>query len=105
MPVSPSAEQFARLFFVIIDHILEQTRMQNGEADVRLHSVIAHETDTGYAQAFREDAYNPKMGNIALEDIIFSAQCQAEWKDPAMYQKLLEKIPFTNPSVPLQVSI
>ncbi|QLG89623.1 6-carboxytetrahydropterin synthase [Chitinibacter bivalviorum] len=104
MPVSPSAEQFARLFFVVIDRILAQTIMQNGEADVRLHSVIAHETDTGYAQAFREDAYNPRMGIIELEQIVFSEQCQLEWQDPAMYQKLLDQTSFCNPSVPLQVA-
>ncbi|WP_047392647.1 6-carboxytetrahydropterin synthase [Chitinibacter sp. ZOR0017] len=103
MPVSPSAEQFARLFFVIIDQILAQTIMANGEADVRLHSIIAHETDTGYAQAFRDDAYNPRMGTIRLEDIIFSPQCQAEWKDPDMYQKLLSQQQFYNPAVPRQV--
>ncbi|WP_028450010.1 6-pyruvoyl trahydropterin synthase family protein [Chitinibacter tainanensis] len=103
MPVSPSAEQFARLFFVIIDQILAQTIMANGEADVRLHSIIAHETDTGYAQAFRDDAYNPRMGTIRLEDIIFSPQCQAEWKDPDMYQKLLSEQQFYNPAVPRQV--
>jgi 6-pyruvoyltetrahydropterin/6-carboxytetrahydropterin synthase len=103
MPVSPSAEQFARLFFVVIDKILAQTIMSNGEADVRLHSIIAHETDTGYAQAFREDAYNPRMGVINLEDIVFSAQCQQEWQDPQMYQKLLTQTQFTNPQVPQQV--
>lgn len=103
MPVSPSAEQFARLFFVVIDRILAQTIMSNGEADVRLHSIIAHETDTGYAQAFREDAYNPRMGDIKLEDIVFSAQCQQEWHDPEMYTKLLQQTPFNNPAVPLQV--
>lgn len=103
MPVSPSAEQFARLFFVVIDRILAQTIMSNGEADVRLHSIIAHETDTGYAQAFREDAYNPRMGDIKLEEIIFSPQCQQEWHDPQMYTKLLLQTPFSNPAVPLQV--
>ncbi|WP_373974327.1 6-carboxytetrahydropterin synthase [Chitinibacter sp. SCUT-21] len=104
MPVSPSAEQFARLFFVVIDRILSQTIMSNGETDVRLHSVIAHETDTGYAQAFREDAYNPRMGEIRLAEIIFSEQCQQEWLDPAMYEKLLTQTSFSNPTVPLQVT-
>lgn len=103
MPVSPSAEQFARLFFVIIDAILKNTVMANQEGDVTLHSVIAHETDTGYAQAFREDAYNPRMGLIALEHIMFSEQCQAEWLDPEMFNKLKQQIPFLNPSVPQQV--
>lgn len=104
MPVSPSAEQFARLFFVLIDAILRQTVMANGEGLVRLHSVIAHETDTGYAQAFREDAYNERMGTINLDEVIFSEQCQAEWQDPAMFRKLIEGEPFINKAPPLQVA-
>ncbi|MBM3116029.1 6-pyruvoyl trahydropterin synthase family protein [Jeongeupia naejangsanensis] len=103
MPVSPSAEQFARLFFVVIDALLKQTTMANGEGDVLLHSVIAHETDTGYAQAFRDDAYNPRMGTIALADIVFSEQVQMEWQDPAMYAKLQAGELFANPPVELQV--
>ncbi|MBE9609057.1 6-pyruvoyl trahydropterin synthase family protein [Chitinilyticum piscinae] len=103
MPVSPSAEQFARLFFVIIDRILQQTVMANGEADIRLHSVIAHETETGYAQAFRHDAYNPRMGEIRLEEIVFSEQCQAEWRDPQLYRKLLAGARFENSTPPRQV--
>ena len=103
MPVSPSAEQFARLFFVLIDAILKQTVMKNGEADVTLHSVIAHETDTGYAQAFRDDAYNPRMGLIELPQVVFSPQVQAEWSDPHLYAKLLAGTPLVNPDVTLQV--
>ncbi|WP_028454511.1 6-pyruvoyl trahydropterin synthase family protein [Chitinilyticum litopenaei] len=103
MPVSPSAEQFARMFFVIIDRILQQTIMANGESDVVLHSVIAHETETGYAQAFRHDAYNPRMGDIRLEDIEFSAQCQAEWRDPELYRKLLAGARFENTAPPRQI--
>ncbi|MBV1774429.1 6-carboxytetrahydropterin synthase [Burkholderiaceae bacterium DAT-1] len=104
LPVSPSAEQFSRLFFVVIDAILANTNMANGESsDVRLYSVIAHETETGYAQCFREDAYNPRMGNISLTDIHFSEQCKAEWKDPAMLDKLLRGERFINPAVPRQI--
>lgn len=97
LPVSPSAEQFCRLFFVLIDAILTQTIMQNGEQGVTLHSVIVHETETGYAQGFRADAYNPNMGLIDLKDILFSDQVQAEWGDPLLYEKLLTKQPFYNP--------
>ncbi|SFN85486.1 6-pyruvoyltetrahydropterin/6-carboxytetrahydropterin synthase [Formivibrio citricus] len=103
MPVSPSAEQFARLFFVIIEAILRQTIMGNGEGVVRLHSVIAHETETGYAQAFPEDAHNERMGPIRLEEIEFSEQCRKEWRDPQMYEKLQAGEPFINSAPPLQV--
>lgn len=103
LPVSPSAEQFSRMFFVIIDALLKQTDMANGEQDVLLHSVIAHETETGYAQCFRHDAYNPRMGDIRLEDIVFSEQVKAEWKDPAMYERLKAGERFVNTAPPLQI--
>ncbi len=95
IPVSPSAEQFSRLLFVVIDRLLDLTEMRNGEADVRLHSVIAHETETGYAQCFREDACSPRMGLIALEDIEFSEAIRNEWPDPGLFDKLKrgERIP------------
>jgi len=39
LPVSPSAEQFSRVFFIIIDRILKCTVMINGERDINLHSI------------------------------------------------------------------
>ena len=105
MPVSPSAEQFSRLIFVLVDAVLKQTVMQNGEADVVLNSVIVHETQTGYAQAFRADITNPRMGLIALEQIIFSPQVCREWTDPDMYEKLKRGDQFFNPTVSLQVQV
>jgi len=105
LPVSPSAEQFARLFFVLIDAVLQQTVMQNGEADVSLHSVIVHETQTGYAQAFRADITNPRMGIIHLDDIVFSEQVSQEWSDPQLYEKLKRGESFINPVVSLQVPL
>jgi 6-pyruvoyltetrahydropterin/6-carboxytetrahydropterin synthase len=97
LPVSPSAEQFSRVIFVMIDRVLSQTKMQNGEREVKLHSIIVHETDTGYAQGFREDAYNPLMGEIDLKDIIFSKEIREEWSDPYMWEKLLKNEIFANP--------
>lgn len=103
LPVSPSAEQFSRLFFVLTDAVLKQTEMRNGEADVELHSVIVHETATGYAQCFREDILNPRMGAIALEDIVFSEQVRREWEDYELYEKVKRGDRFSNPRVELQV--
>ncbi len=97
LPVSPSAEQFSRVIFVMIDRLLSLTQMQNGEKEVRLHSIIVHETDTGYAQGFREDAYNAQMGKIDLKEIRFSDQVRAEWHDPGMWEKLLTGEHFINP--------
>ncbi len=97
LPVSPSAEQFARVIFLMIDRLLSQTVMKNGEKEVLLYSVIVHETDTGYAQGFREDAYSELMGKIDLKDINFSEDVKNEWSDPLMWEKLLKGELFINP--------
>jgi len=97
LPVSPSAEQFARVIFLIVERVLLCSDMQNGERDVKVHSIIVHETETGYAQGFREDAYSTLMGEIKLEDIIFSKQIQNEWSDNTLWEKLLAKTRIINP--------
>ena len=97
LPVSPSAEQFSRVIFVMIDKLLGCTQSINGEREVKLHSIIVHETDTGYAQGFREDAYSQKMGLIELEKIIFSDGVREEWGDPQLWNKMLADEVFINP--------
>lgn len=104
LPVSPSAEQFSRVFFVLADAVLKNTDMRNGEQDVSLNSVIVHETATGYAQCFREDAVNPRMGVINLADIAFSEQVQLEWPEPGFWRALLAGERYVNPSVTRQVN-
>ena len=64
LPVSPSAEQFSRIFFYLAQQVLASTITQNGEGDVEVYSVIVHETDTGYAQSFLEDIENAQMGEL-----------------------------------------
>lgn len=105
LPVSPSAEQFSRIFFYLAQQVLVSTITQNGEGDVEVYSVIVHETDTGYAQSFIEDIENEQMGVLSLDQIVFSEQVQAEWADPGMYEKLQQGIKFQNPAVDLQVQI
>ncbi|NHB57219.1 6-carboxytetrahydropterin synthase [Acinetobacter sp. 194] len=105
LPVSPSAEQFSRIFFYLAQQVLNSTITQNGEGDVEVYSVIVHETDTGYAQSFLEDIDNEQMGLLRLDQIIFSEQIQSEWNDPQMYNHLQQGIRFQNPEVYLQVKI
>jgi 6-pyruvoyltetrahydropterin/6-carboxytetrahydropterin synthase len=88
IPASPSAEQFSRLLFRLVDTALSLTGMANGEADVRLHSVIVHETETGYAQCFREDAENPRMGPIDLDAITFSPAIVSTWRNPGLFERM-----------------
>jgi len=97
LPVSPSAEQFSRIIYLMVERVLTCTNMQNGEREVRLHSIIVHETDTGYAQGFKEDAHSELMGKIVLEDIVFSEQVQSEWSDNKLWDKLLNHDLITNP--------
>ncbi|MDH4944449.1 6-carboxytetrahydropterin synthase [Sulfurimonas sp. C5] len=97
LPVSPSAEQFARVIFVLIDILFHLTKGINGEKEVKLHSIIVHETDTGYAQAFREDAYNAQMGQITLEEIVFSDEVLNSFNDRSLLEKLKAGSEFINP--------
>jgi len=99
LPVSPSAEQFARVIFLMVERVLSCTGMVNGEREVQLHSIIVHETQTGYAQGFREDAYSPLMGTIALESIHFSPQVRAEWSRQDLWEVLLRGEQLINPKI------
>ncbi len=97
LPVSPSAEQFCRVIFVMIDKLLHLTSVVNGEKEVRLNSVIVHETASGYAQCFKADAYNENMGLIDLQDIIFSQEVLKTFHDSELFEKIKEEEYFVNP--------
>ncbi|WP_127491599.1 6-pyruvoyl trahydropterin synthase family protein [Acinetobacter calcoaceticus] len=105
LPVSPSAEQFSRIFFYLAQQVLQSTITQNGEGDVEVYSVIVHETDTGYAQSFIEDIQNEQMGILSLDGVVFSEQIQIEWANPQMYEDLKKGMKFNNPQVDLQVEV
>jgi 6-pyruvoyltetrahydropterin/6-carboxytetrahydropterin synthase len=97
LPVSPSAEQLSRVLFLMIDKLLQNTSMINGEKEVSLNSIIVHETATGYAKCFRDDAYSVLMGKIDLEKIIFSNGIKEEWVDKKLWEHLLNNGSFLNP--------
>jgi 6-pyruvoyltetrahydropterin/6-carboxytetrahydropterin synthase len=73
--------------------------MINGEREVSLDSIIIHETETGYAQGFYEDAHSSLMGEIKLEDIIFSPQTKSEWSNPNLWDDMLKNVKIDNPKV------
>lgn len=97
LPVSPSCEQFSRVLFLMLDRLLSLTQTINGERGVKLNSIIVHETETGYAQAFEEDAYSELMGTISLESIYFSDEVKEGWSDPRLWDKILSGESFINP--------
>ncbi len=97
LPVSPSAEQFSRVIFLMIERLMELTTTVNGEKEVKLHSVRVHETDTGYAECFAEDVHSSMMGTVSLEDIQLSQAIKEGFNDKELWEKLLRGERFTNP--------
>ena len=78
LPVSPSAECFSLVFLAMIDKIIQNTNKVNGEGNIKVNSVIVHETRTGYAQSFRSDLH--LLADYSLNDIWFSDGVKEEWK-------------------------
>jgi len=97
LPVSPSAEQFSRVIFVLVDRLLQLTLTANGEKEVKLNSVIVHETATGYAQCFSSDAYSKVMGELNLEEIKFSEEVLNDFNDSKLLEKMIAGEQFINP--------
>jgi len=87
MPVSPSAEAYSLMFLYIIDKVIKATEFNNAEKDVSVSSVRVHETTTGYAESFIEDL---DYWDFGLEDIKFSKGVTDGFKDPEMYNKLIQ---------------
>ena len=70
-----------------------------------MNSIIVHETITGYAQCFRYDVENSRMGLIQLDEIVFSEQVCSEWSDHQLFEKLKQGEMFVNPIVKPQVLV
>lgn len=77
MPISPSAEGFSLMFYVMIKKLLSEIVLKNGEGKISLSSVRVHETETGYAEAFDEDI---SMANFNYENVHFSDEIKQGWK-------------------------
>jgi 6-pyruvoyltetrahydropterin/6-carboxytetrahydropterin synthase len=103
LPVSPTAEQLTRVIFVAAQALLDNTEKANGDDTARVHSVILHETETGSAQCFRDDAHDAAMGIIDPARIAFSEQVRSEWSDPMMWDKLLKGRRFKVPAPEIQI--
>lgn len=86
MPISPSAESYSLMFLKFVDLILKNITLSNGEGDVKVSSVRVHETQTGYAEAFRSDM---DMIELDLNKVVFSSQVIDEWEEKEELQKIL----------------
>ena len=85
IPVSPSAEGYALLFFFVIDQIISKIGLVNGEGNVRLHAVRVHETLSGYAEASAEDL---SLVRFTLNEIRFNSGIKREWKDQSWWAQI-----------------
>ncbi len=78
VPVSPSAEGYALLFFFVINLIINNVSLVNGEKNVRLHAVRVHETQSGYAESSVEDL---ELVKFTMNDVKLNDGIKKEWKD------------------------
>jgi 6-pyruvoyltetrahydropterin/6-carboxytetrahydropterin synthase len=99
LPVSPTAEQFARIIFLMVDLLLTNTVFVNGEGKISVNSVIVHETDRGYAKAEVKDVYSEVMGTISPNDIVFSKGVMEDWSDNDLWRKILSGKQIINPKI------
>ena len=87
IPVSPSAEGYALLFYFIIDRIIARTKFVNEEQNVKLHAVRVHETQSGYAEASAEDM---SLVRFTMNEVKFSYGIMKEWKLKAWWNQIEE---------------
>lgn len=86
---NPSAENYALIFLFFITKFIEATSFGNNEGKICVESVRVHETDHGYAEAFKSDLDNPRFcEGLSLDSVTFSQAILEEWKDKQMMQKL-----------------
>lgn len=79
MPISPSAENLAIILMQKISKILDEMRKQlcnSEDHELRVHSVIVHETATGYAECQQSDI---KIIRDRSEELVFSAGIKRDW--------------------------
>lgn len=114
VPFNPSAEAYALFFLLVLDRLITRTIKQNGETNVHAHSVIVHETDTGYARADRSDiepilfqeagidvGRKLKLAQLFdLSQVEFSDSVRADWSDPDTWSDISGDsfTPFQNPA-------
>jgi len=85
IPVSPSAEGYALIFFFVIDQIISKIRLINGEGNVHLHAVRVHETVSGYAEASAEDL---NLISFSMKEIRFNEGIIGDWKDKSWWNEI-----------------
>jgi 6-pyruvoyltetrahydropterin/6-carboxytetrahydropterin synthase len=86
IPVSPSAEGYALLLYAVINQIISNALLTNGERNVKLHAVRVHETKTGYAEASADDL---ALFHYRFNQVVFNSGITTEWKDKSWWNQIL----------------
>lgn len=105
LPVSPSAESFSVIFFKYIEAILNSTKFNNNEKDIKLVKVNVHETRTGYASCDKE--FSQTFGENVLEKIKFSDEIINSLQDKSLFDKIFNWTSkgFINPVNKKQIDV
>lgn len=88
LPMSPSAEGLAIMFYRVIMSILHCMKFNNDEDGVQIHAVRVHETETGYAEFSTNSTLKTPFFNIG--DIIFSQDIVKDWKVKNWWDKTIK---------------
>lgn len=92
VPFNPTAEMLSKAFFYVAKAIYESTSPLSGEQDARVHQVIVHETDTGYAAFNEDDAAADGFADIQFDKWIISDGIKADWKNKEWFTKVLKTL-------------
>jgi 6-pyruvoyltetrahydropterin/6-carboxytetrahydropterin synthase len=104
LPFNPTAEMLSLMFFAYAGHIIEHTVFSNGEGKIEIMAVRYHETETGYAEADRNDFERIWQPRYSLSDIIFSEGIRSEWPE-TFKDMLVNNNKIINPDIPLQIEL
>lgn len=107
LPFNPSAECLSLYLHFWINYILNHTRANNGEGDVRCCGVRYHETATGFAEScdddFNDDSFW-KNSWRSFSNYKFSEGVMRDWSED-LKNILLHYNIIDNPIIPQQVKI
>ena len=93
---SLSAEQYSKLFLININKILDSTIFSNGESEVKCTSVRVHETNTGYAETFKD--------NVIFDTCGFNVSKKLYKKNKNLLETIMSPTEmFHNPKVDIQI--
>lgn len=105
LPFNPSAECLSLFIHFWVNYILNHTRKNNGEGDVKCCGVRYHETATGFAESCDEDF--DSLWDVSwrfFSNYKFSDGVKNDWSDD-LKDILLHYDIVDNPTIPQQVKV